>query len=224
MLTRNSFFDSLERIAASNYVPTFEDNIRACNRHSSTKEYLFIRGNLRLRIIELTGYYGSDMKKYIRRIGTVNTIVFTVDLTGYDVVSDFGESNEVGRSTRNRMLDDLELFDAVVHNRWLSGMGVLLLFNRADKFKAKLPSNPLEKYYPDYSGGADFSKAARYVLRKFNQVNRGGLNLYPQLTTEEFPGTSFQLLVRIVQQMEFDRMISDFAGPVPAKRIKTNMR
>jgi len=39
---------------------------------------------------------------------------------------------------------------------------------------------PLEHYFPEYIGGSDINKAAKYILWKFMQVNRAQLSVYPQ--------------------------------------------
>jgi hypothetical protein len=39
---------------------------------------------------------------------------------------------------------------------------------------------PIEKYFPEYTGGADINKAAKYILWKFMQANRARLSVYPQ--------------------------------------------
>jgi guanine nucleotide-binding protein subunit alpha len=38
----------------------------------------------------------------------------------------------------------------------------------------------LERYFPEYTGGADINKAAKYILWKFMQANRARLSVYPQ--------------------------------------------
>ena len=43
-----------------------------------------------------------------------------------------------------------------------------------------VPQVPLEKYFPEYSGGADTNKAAKYILWRFMQTNRARLSVYPQ--------------------------------------------
>ena len=57
---------------------------------------------------------------------------------------------------------------------------IILFLNKVDLFKEKLGRSPLGNYFPDYSGGNDVNKAAKYLLWRFNQVNRAHLNLYPQ--------------------------------------------
>ena len=39
---------------------------------------------------------------------------------------------------------------------------------------------PLERYFPEYTGGADINKAAKYILWRFMQANRARLSVYPQ--------------------------------------------
>jgi len=39
---------------------------------------------------------------------------------------------------------------------------------------------PLENHFPEYTGGADVNKGAKYILWRFMQANRARLNVYPQ--------------------------------------------
>jgi len=78
------------------------------------------------------------------------------------------------------MMESLLLFDSVVNSRWFMRTSIILFLNKVDIFKVKLPRSPLGNYFPDYSGGNDVNKAAKYLLWRFNQVNRAHLNLYPQ--------------------------------------------
>lgn len=72
------------------------------------------------------------------------------------------------------------LFDSVVNSRWFMRTSIVLFLNKVDLFRAKLTKSPLSNYFPDYSGGNDVNRAAKYLLWRFNQVNRANLNLYPQ--------------------------------------------
>jgi guanine nucleotide-binding protein subunit alpha len=83
-------------------------------------------------------------------------------------------------NTQNRMMESLVLFDSVVNSRWFMRTSIVLFLNKVDLFRAKLPKSPLGNYFPDYSGGNDVNRAAKYLLWRFNQVNRAHLNLYPQ--------------------------------------------
>jgi hypothetical protein len=78
------------------------------------------------------------------------------------------------------MIESLVLFDSVVNSRWFMRTSIILFLNKVDLFKQKLGRSPLGNYFPDYSGGNDVNRAAKYLLWRFNQVNRAHLNLYPQ--------------------------------------------
>lgn len=77
-------------------------------------------------------------------------------------------------------MESLVLFDSVVNSRWFMRTSIILFLNKVDLFRAKLARSPLNNYFPDYSGGNDINRASKYLLWRFNQVNRAHLNLYPQ--------------------------------------------
>lgn len=138
----------------------------------------------------------SERKKWIHCFENVTSIIFCVALSEYDQVL-LEESKQVnfffffplwrliGRcniadSIKNRMMESLVLFDSVVNSRWFKRTSIVLFLNKVDLFRQKLPRSPLNNYFPDYSGGNDVNRAAKYLLWRFNQVNRAHLNLYPQ--------------------------------------------
>lgn len=41
----------------------------------------------------------------------------------------------------------------------------------------------LSRYFPEYTGGPDVNKAAKYILWKFMLSNRAKLNVYPQFVS-----------------------------------------
>jgi guanine nucleotide-binding protein subunit alpha len=59
---------------------------------------------------------------------------------------------------------------------------IILFLNKIDLFKAKLPKVPLERYFPEYTGGSDVNKGAKFILWRFTQLNRARLSIYPHLT------------------------------------------
>jgi len=40
----------------------------------------------------------------------------------------------------------------------------------------------LSDYFPEYTGGDDVNKAAKYILWRFTRVNHARLNIYPHIT------------------------------------------
>jgi guanine nucleotide-binding protein G(i) subunit alpha len=95
------------------------------------------------------------------------------------------------------MQESLILFESVINSRWFLRTSIILFLNKIDVFKAKLPKVlrlflgmclgaymymqvPLDKEFPEYTGGPDINKAAKYILWRFMQANRARLSVYPQ--------------------------------------------
>ncbi|MCJ1228586.1 Guanine nucleotide-binding protein alpha-2 subunit [Toensbergia leucococca] len=169
-----SFFDEALRIASSDYIPVEADVLRARTKTTGIYETRFSMGQLSIHMFDVGGQR-SERKKWIHCFENVTSIIFCVALSEYDQVL-LEESNQ------NRMMESLVLFDSVVNSRWFMRTSIILFLNKVDLFKLKLGRSPLGNYFPDYSGGDDVNRAAKYLLWRFNQVNRAHLNLYPHLT------------------------------------------
>ncbi|KAN0141651.1 G-protein alpha subunit [Lactarius tabidus] len=165
------FVSEIHRITTRDYIPSNEDILRAPMRTDVgvTETYIDM-GRLSLRLCHVSRQW-SERKKWIHLFEGVTSIIFCVPLSDYDVV-------ECGQ---NRMTEALVLFESVVNSRWFLRTSVILFLTRIDEFKSKLPKTPLEKYFPEYTGGADVNKAAKYILWRFMQANRARLSVYPHI-------------------------------------------
>ncbi|KAI8878864.1 guanine nucleotide binding protein, alpha subunit [Backusella circina FSU 941] len=168
------FFESLDRIGQAKYVPNEQDVLRARLKTTGITEIQFQLGRLSIHMFDVGGQR-SERKKWIHCFDSVTSIIFCVALSEYDQVL-LEESNQ------NRMLESLALFESIVNSRWFIHSSIMLFLNKVDFFKAKIPMSPLEDYFPDYGGGNDPNKAAKYILWRFLQCNRNKLNIYPHLT------------------------------------------
>ncbi|KAH8735651.1 guanine nucleotide-binding protein alpha-3 subunit [Ilyonectria robusta] len=168
------FFQEVLRIVAADYLPNEMDVLRARTKTTGIYETRFQMGQLSIHMFDVGGQR-SERKKWIHCFENVTSIIFCVALSEYDQVL-------LEESSQNRMMESLLLFDSVVNSRWFMRTSIILFLNKVDIFKLKLSRSPLGNYFPDYSGGNDVNKAAKYLLWRFNQVNRAHLNLYPHLT------------------------------------------
>ncbi|EGR52037.1 G protein alpha subunit [Trichoderma reesei QM6a] len=168
------FFQEAMRIVAPNYLPNEMDVLRARTKTTGIYETRFQMGQLSIHMFDVGGQR-SERKKWIHCFENVTSIIFCVALSEYDQVL-------LEESSQNRMMESLLLFDSVVNSRWFMRTSIILFLNKVDIFKQKLGRSPLSNYFPDYTGGTDVNKAAKYLLWRFNQVNRAHLNLYPHLT------------------------------------------
>ncbi|EZF23197.1 hypothetical protein H100_04097 [Trichophyton rubrum MR850] len=182
------FFEEAKRITMPDYIPNEADVLRARTKTTGIYETRFTMGQFSIQYVTPTQYLymytdfdsmfdvggqRSERKKWIHCFENVTSIIFCVALSEYDQVL-LEESNQ------NRMMESLVLFDSVVNSRWFMRTSIVLFLNKVDLFRQKLGRSPLNKYFPDYSGGNDVNRAAKYLLWRFNQVNRAHLNLYPQ--------------------------------------------
>lgn len=166
------FLNDLNRVTHVDYIPTENDVLRARTKTTGIYETRFVTGNLSIHMFDVGGQR-SERKKWIHCFEAVTSIIFCVALSEYDQVL-LEESNQ------NRMTESLVLFDSVINSRWFGRTSIILFLNKIDIFKQKLLTAPLQEWFPDYQGGADPNKAAKYILYRFTQVNRAKLNIYPQ--------------------------------------------
>ena len=75
-------------------------------------------------------------------------------------------------------------------------------------FAEKLQYSPLENHFPDYTGGNNINKAAKYILWRFNQVNRSGLNIYPHVT-QATDTSNIQLVMAAVKETIMENTLKD---------------
>ncbi|RYP57322.1 hypothetical protein DL769_009551 [Monosporascus sp. CRB-8-3] len=176
METAPYFFDEIHQIAAPDYVPNETDVLRAQTKTSSIQEIRFQMGKRSINLFDI-GDQISERRKWIHSFENVTTIIFVVNLAGYDQAL-------IEDGAPNPLRESLLLFDDVVNSGWFQRTSIVLLLNNADVFKQKLPRSPLANYFPDYLGGSDGNKAAKFIISCFNQVNRRYLALYPHLMNQ----------------------------------------
>ncbi|KAL7417404.1 G protein alpha subunit [Mrakia frigida] len=168
------FFANVQRIGQPDYTPDEADVLRARTKTTGISETRFTMGQLSIHMFDVGGQR-SERKKWIHCFEAVTSIIYCVALSEYDQVL-------LEENGQNRMQESLVLFESVINSRWFLRTSVILFLNKIDVFKAKLPKVPLEKFFPEYTGGPDINKAAKYILWRFTQTNRARLSVYPHLT------------------------------------------
>lgn len=171
-----SYFESVDRIAASDYLPTDQDVLRSRVKTTGITESIFRIGDLTYKLFDVGGQR-SERKKWIHCFENVTAIVFLVAISEYDQVL-------VEDETINRMQESLTLFDSICNSRWFVKTSMILFLNKIDLFKQKLDKSPMGKYFPDYTGkdsflsliqktgSGDFESASEYILGRFIALNQ----------------------------------------------------
>ncbi|SGZ50876.1 CIC11C00000005915 [Sungouiella intermedia] len=194
------FLSEIDRIAAPDYIPSQSDILRTRKKTSGIFDFRFQMGGLNIHMFDVGGQR-SERKKWIHCFDNVTLIIFCVALSEYDQVL-------LEENSQNRLEESLTLFDSVVNSRWFSRTSVVLFLNKIDVFASKLPYSPLERHFPDYNGGDNINKAVKYILWRFTQVNRSGLNIYPHVT-QATDTSNIQLVFAAVKETILENSLRD---------------
>lgn len=191
---------NIDRIASADYVPSQPDVLRTRKKTSGIFDFRFNMGAHNIHMFDVGGQR-SERKKWIHCFDNVTLIIFCVALSEYDQVL-------LEEDSQNRLEESLALFDSVVNSRWFSRTSVVLFLNKIDVLASKLPYSPLEDYFPDYNGGNSINKAVKYILWRFTQLNRSGLNIYPHVT-QATDTSNIQLVFAAVSETILENLLRD---------------
>ncbi|PWN46267.1 putative guanine nucleotide-binding protein alpha-1 subunit [Ceraceosorus guamensis] len=158
------YFDSVERMAQPNYLPTDQDVLRSRVKTTGITETHFQIGELNYKLFDVGGQR-SERKKWIHCFENVTAIIFLVAISEYDQL--LYEDQNV-----NRMQEALTLFDSICNSRWFVRTSIILFLNKIDLFQQKLPMSPMSDYFSDYTGGSDYKAACEYILNRFVSLNQ----------------------------------------------------
>ncbi|KAH7165155.1 G-protein alpha subunit-domain-containing protein [Dactylonectria macrodidyma] len=157
-----------DEITRTDYVPSHEDCLKAPQIGLGIRSAELDMDLLKLHLLNMADDR-SSWTKINHHIENTTLIIFIVDLCRYNEVLD-------GRN-QNGLMESLFHFDRVVNSMWCERSSILLLLLNVCEFRQKLTRNPLSNYFPDYSGSLDWFEAAKYIRRRFSQVNRAHLSL-----------------------------------------------
>jgi len=169
------YFDAIDRIHDSAYVPTEQDVLRSRVRTTGIVETQFSYGGLTFRLFDVGGQR-NERKKWIHCFQNVTAVIFCVALSEYDQKLFEDES-------QNRMKESLLLFDEICNSRWFMDTSIILFLNKTDLFREKIKKTDLTVCFPEFAGGNDYESAANFVRDRFLELNKSdGKQVYPHLT------------------------------------------
>ncbi|ORX69819.1 guanine nucleotide-binding protein subunit alpha [Basidiobolus meristosporus CBS 931.73] len=157
------YFDSIDRIAHPDYIPSDQDVLRSRIKTTGITETTFHVGDLTYRMLDVGGQR-SERKKWIHCFENVTAIVFMVAISEYD-------QTLIEDETVNRMQEALTLFDSICNSRWFVKTSIILFLNKIDLFKDKIVTSPMRRYFPDYTGGENYDLACKYIEHRFVALN-----------------------------------------------------
>lgn len=180
-----SYFSNIDRLFASDYLPTDQDILRARLRTTGISETVFDTGNLTYRMFDVGGQR-SERKKWIHVFDNVQVVLFLVAISGYDhaLIEDRnGVSVAYVRQTcspsltdlQNQMHEALMLFESIANSKYFEKSALILFLNKMDLFKEKIMSGkaPVRDHFPDYTGPDQNVEAAEaFFAQKFKSLVR----------------------------------------------------
>ncbi|XP_068175609.1 guanine nucleotide-binding protein subunit alpha-15-like isoform X2 [Antennarius striatus] len=137
------YMSNLDRISASDYIPTEQDVLRVRFPTTGIHDYAFNVKNITLRIVDVGGQK-SERRKWIHCFEDVTSLIFLASLSEYDQVLE-------ERETINRMQESLALFYTTIHSPWFHSTSIILFLNKTDILVDKIQNSDLKKYFPNFT-------------------------------------------------------------------------
>lgn len=158
------YLDSIDRISASDYLPTVQDILRVRVPTTGIIEYPFDLENIIFRMVDVGGQR-SERRKWIHCFENVTSIMFLVALSEYDQVL-------VESDNENRMDESKALFRTIITYPWFQNSSVILFLNKKDLLEEKIFHSHLVDYFPEFDGPQRDAQAAReFILKMFVELN-----------------------------------------------------
>lgn len=170
------YFNNIDRIARPDYIPTEQDILRCRVKTTGIQEIVFQTNDVNFRMVDVGGQR-SERKKWIHCFQDVTAVIFCVAMSEYDLK--LYEDETVGRTE-----ESLKLFDEICNSKWFNATSIILFLNKKDLFQEKIQRVDLSVCFPDYTGGKDFEKAAKFMQNKFVSLNKNSdkKQIYPYQT------------------------------------------
>ncbi|KIJ48448.1 hypothetical protein M422DRAFT_162502 [Sphaerobolus stellatus SS14] len=166
-----SYLDSLDRVTDLRYIPSDDDVLRARLKTIGVVEHTFAletgkQKGVDWRIFDVGGAR-SQRHAWIPYFTDVNALIFLAPISAFDQV--LSEDPRV-----NRLEDSLLLWRAVVANKLLANVNIILFLNKCDLLQSKLEAGVhLNQYMTSYGDRPnDTESISKYFRSKFLALNQ----------------------------------------------------
>ena len=179
------FFEDFARFRASDYRPTGEDIIKAYIPTTGMRERKFtIKGTV-LNVFD-TGGQRSERNKWIHCFDAVHCLIYVASL-------DHWEYNLYEENDLNAMMEQIDLFDALVNNRYFKSSYIVLLLNFSDLLHQKIveQGKSISVCFDDYDDWknedgtqyeSEYAKSIDFITHKFKSKMPAKQRLYTHVT------------------------------------------
>jgi len=217
------YIKNLPRFCEADFVPTEEDSVMARIRTTGivvseleqkiTAEHKDEPEAIKYQVVDVGGQR-NERKKWMHCFSDVKAILFIVNCAGYNQVL-FEDSS------KNRMIEELELFQQVTHNPMFADTPIFLFLNKKDLFETMVTEVDMNKTFSDYQGGKNLKPALDYIENQFKKQLPTGKNVQIHVVTARWKRD-----IRSAFE-EVKKTLYDDARPkllAEAKKIKTQRK
>jgi hypothetical protein len=169
------FFERANSYADDSYVPDDQDVLRSRVRTTGIDEAFFDFDGMYFRMVDVGGQR-TERRKWIHCFDSVTSVIFCASLSEYD-------QRLREDSNQNRMTESLQLFGEICNSVWFQNSSLILFLNKVDLFKEKIKVKDLTCLFPEYTGGCNYDKAAKFLEQVFgNENGNKARNIYTHFT------------------------------------------
>ncbi|KIY52683.1 G-alpha-domain-containing protein [Fistulina hepatica ATCC 64428] len=165
------YLDEIPRITAKKYIPTDDDVLKARLKTMGVVEHTFsissgTNRGVQWKIYDVGGAR-NQRQAWAPYFSEVNAIIFLAPISAFDQV--LSEDQRV-----NRLEDSLLLWKAVVSNKLLANVNLVLFLNKCDLLKSKLEAGVrLNQHMISYGDRPnDHDSVSKYFRNKFGALHQ----------------------------------------------------
>jgi GTPase SAR1 family protein len=136
------YFENCKRFAADDFVPTFDDILKARRKTSGVLETVFEHDGTTFTLVDVGGQR-SERKKWLHCFSTVTAVIFLAAINEYDMVLEEDANT-------NRLVESLKLWKALTSSEFFTKTPFILFLNKSDLFRQKLETVPLSEIFQDW--------------------------------------------------------------------------
>jgi len=168
------FMDKLKEVANPEYIPDYQDVLRARAQTRAIVEHRFVIEGCNFLMIDVGGQRALR-RNWLHCFENVTAVMFVAAISEYDQMLEEDE-------TVNRLDDAMKLFGEICNSRWFIKTSMILFLNKHDILAEKLPKVPLGNHVPEYKGDNSYESAAEYLQNAFLSKNRKEKTIYSHIT------------------------------------------
>jgi GTPase SAR1 family protein len=195
------YFESVDRLAREDYVPSEQDVLRSRAKTTGIIETEFTVEKTKFRMVDVGGQR-SERKKWMHCFQDVTAVIFCVAMSEYDLK--LYEDDQT-----NRMHESLKLFKEICNSRWFIDTSMILFLNKKDLFEEKIKRINLNVAFADYNGGLNYDNSVAFIKDKFLQQNENPKKHIYSHTTCATDTDSIHVVFNAVKDIILHRVLDD---------------